>query len=81
MNNKSSLFKISNILWDKTDDDGSPVEADWLPHTVVIQSTDAEIGFPENVSMNEAEDLISDWLSEKYGFCHNGFTLEEIEEL
>lgn len=35
------------------------------------------IEIPENIT---DEDDISDWLSDEYGFCHNGFTLDTDKE-
>ena len=71
-------FKISNIQWDKTDDNGCPVEADGLPHSLVLTSTG--LGLSMNASMDEVEDAVSDWLSNSYGFCHQGFVLNEVEQ-
>ena len=71
-------FKISNILWDKTDDNGCPVEADSLPRNLVLTSTG--LGLSMNATIDEVEDVVSDWLSDNYGFCHHGFVLEEIEQ-
>ena len=70
-------FKVSNIQWDKTDDNGNPVKADNLPCNLILTSMD--LGLSMNASMDEVEDVVSDWLSNNYGFCHQGFALEEIE--
>ena len=70
-------FDVSNIQWDKSDDDGNPVEADHLPCNLILTST--ALGLSMNASMDEVEDAVSDWLSDNYGFCHQGFALEEIE--
>ena len=69
-------FKVSNIQWDKTDDNGNPVEADYLPCNLTLTST--ALGLSMNASMDEVEDAVSDWLSDYYDFCHQGFVLEEI---
>lgn len=70
-------FKVSNIQWDKTDDDGNPVEASDLPSSIVL--TSMALGLPMSATMDEIEDTISDWLSDNFGFCHQGFVLEETE--
>lgn len=70
-------FQVSNIQWDKTDDNGNLVKADNLPPNIIVSSS--YIGLPANASLDEAEDAISDWLSEHYGFCHQGFVLEELD--
>ena len=69
-------FKVSNIQWDKTDDNGYPVKADYLPRNITL--TSMGLGLSMNASIDEVEDVVSDWLSDNYGFCHQGFALEEI---
>ena len=71
------VFRVYGIQWDKSDDDGNPVEADYLPCNLILTST--ALGLSMNASLDEAEDVVSDWLSDNYGFCHQGFVLEEIE--
>lgn len=60
-------YLIENILWD-TDQE----EVD-LPSSAVIELDD---------STDEAEVqwLLSDSLSDRYGFCHYGFTYSLIED-
>lgn len=55
-------MKATNIKWDI--DGEYPIPA-ILPTTVNI---------PEGMI---DEDEISDWLSDEFGFCHNGFELVE----
>jgi len=70
-------FEVTNIQWDKTDDNGYPVKADHLPCNIML--TSMGLGLSMNASMDEVEDAVSDWLSDNYGFCHKGFGLQEIE--
>ena len=56
-------YKVSNIEWDV--DDRSELED--LPQTVIVD-------VPEDiVACDGEEEYISEWLSDEYGFCHNGF--------
>lgn len=41
----------------------------------VPRTFEATIDVPDDV---ELVDWLSDWLSDKFGFCHNGFTYEEV---
>ena len=51
------------------------IEWDLEGYEETILPTEVEI--PEGMT-NEEE--ISDWLSDLTGFCHKGFTLEELED-
>lgn len=62
------------IQWDKTDDNGKPIEAD-LPSTVVVPLADLNVA--SNATDEEIEDAMSEYLTEMSGFCHNGFVLEK----
>lgn len=55
-------MKATNIKWDT---DGSKALLKQLP---------SEIEIPEGMT---DEDEISDYLSDKTGFCHDGFALEK----
>ena len=55
-------FKITNMKWDQDKDDDTE-----LPKEFII-----DVAFPNT------DDIISDAISDKYGYCHNGFDLEEI---
>lgn len=57
---------VTDIEWDT---DGAKVGG--LPDKVIIK------GLPPN--MAEVEDEISDYLSDTYGFCHNGFSFEVLK--
>lgn len=59
-------FKVWNILWET---DGEDVE---LP-------LELEVVVPEDLyACDEEEEYISNWLTDEYGFCHNGFMYKEI---
>lgn len=51
-----------NIQWD-TDGDEE-----------VLVSLPTEVEIPETIA--EDDDVISDWLSDQFGFCHFGFGIE-----
>ena len=63
-------MKAVGIMWDVDEDfDGEP-----LPTEVEIPDEFAKD--PELLKDKYIlEDTISDWLSDKYGFCHQGFSL------
>lgn len=67
-------MKAINIKWDVTDsaEDMTKEEMDEILSTL---PTEAEI--PSYLITDEDDSLedISDWLSDEYGFCHDGFEL------
>lgn len=67
-------MKAINIKWDVTDsaEDMTKEEMDEILSTL---PTEAEI--PSYLITDEDDLLedISDWLSDEYGFCHDGFEL------
>lgn len=54
-------MRAINIEWDIEDEED--IELEDLP---------TEVEIPNGMT---DEDDISDWLSDEYGFCHNGFEL------
>ena len=60
-------FKVYNIDWDT---DGEDVD---LPNEVEVDVPAEIVAYGDN----EVEDFISDYLSDEYGFCHNGFNIKE----
>lgn len=74
---KNWKFRARNIQWDKTDVDGTEVEAD-LPAEVVVTLEDLQL--PYTATTEEIEDELAVYLVDYYGFCHDGFFFEEIEE-
>jgi ferritin-like protein len=59
-------FRVYDIAWDT---DGEDVD---LPDEVVVD-VPAEV-----VDYGDVNDFIADYLSDEYGFCHNGFLIDEI---
>lgn len=74
---KNRKFRARCIQWDRTDDDGTEVEAD-LPAEVVVTLEDLQL--PYDATTEEIEDELSTYLSDYYGFCHFGFFFEEVED-
>ena len=69
-------MKATNIMWD-VDIDDKGVE---LPAEVEIPeeyASDPELCEDKDL----LEETISDWLSDTFGFCHEGFILEEENKL
>ncbi len=65
------VYIASAIEWDT---DGMKADEDCgLPESVVI------IDIPNSLDLEEIVDTVSDEISEVYGFCHQGFELEEIK--
>lgn len=62
-------YIVKDIQWNTN---GNEKAFDFLPQ---------EIALPENFSKEKYKDEdemikdISDWISDEYGFCHEGFTL------
>ena len=44
-----------------------------------IDEEDEKLNLPDEV-VHTFHDEITDWLSDEYGFCHDGFEVEKIEE-
>lgn len=55
----------TKIKWD-TDDDAE-----------VLASLPTEVEIPQDIADTDDDDAISDWLSDTFGFCHFGFSIEE----
>ena len=68
-------YRASCIKWDRTDDDGEHVEAD-LPSEVVVTFEDLQL--PDNATDEEIENALSEYLTDYYGFCHDGFLFDKI---
>ena len=68
------FFKITNIDYDLNTDlevDGVlPVQ---LPDSFVVQISDMA------AEVVNIETMLSDYISDRTGFCHNGFDFEQIE--
>lgn len=66
-NNKD--MTVCNIAWD-TDDD--PEVFAELPQEIILPKEFSKEHYKDNTERIEA---ISDWLSDTYEFCHNGFEI------
>ena len=60
--------KIYNIEWDIDEDDDT------------VLPTEIEAEFDYHGDNDELSDNISDWLTDEYDYCHEGFNYEIIEE-
>lgn len=74
---KNRKFRARCIQWDRTDDDGTEVEAD-LPAEVIVMLEDLQL--PPDACITEVEDALAVYLVDYYGFCHDGFFFEEVED-
>jgi len=68
-------YRARCIQWDRTDDDGEHLEVD-LPSEVVVTFEDLQL--PDNATDDEIEDALSEYLTDCYGFCHNGFFFDKV---
>ena len=64
--------EFKNVAWDT---DGETFENCGLKENFV---NNVDIDFDFNTSDDGIADMLSDWLSDNYGFCHNGFEYEII---
>jgi hypothetical protein len=64
--------KFSNIQWDIDEEDFPSDEKLVLPQNFTV-----DIPVPED-NDTDLSDYLSDWLSNEYGFCHNGFNYQVI---
>lgn len=77
-------IKIFNIKWDVAD---GTEELSNQEKNEILSSLPTEINimiddlsnYDVNAKSSEDEiaDAVSEWLSDKYGFCHQGYNLEE----
>ena len=68
-------MRAVNIKWDVTDGAEDMTKED-MDEILLTLPTEVEI--PNYLITNDKDDSlddISDWLSDEYGFCHNGFEL------
>jgi acetylornithine deacetylase/succinyl-diaminopimelate desuccinylase-like protein len=70
-------MKATNINWDVTDGAEEMTEEEIQE---VLSTLPAEVEIPSNITDSaeddDIEEIISDWLSDTYGFCHNGFDIQ-----
>ena len=75
------MIKVTNIKWDT---DGDQSVLDYLPQEIMLPEQFSKENYAdEDGRFGEAErnamlDDISDWLSDEYEFCHDGFEIEEV---
>ena len=71
-------YRARCIQWDCTDDDGKPINPiSDLPSEVTV--TFEDLNLPDNATDKDIEDRLAEYLTENYGFCHNGFFFEKID--
>ena len=63
-------YHISNVQWDFDDED----DYDETPDV----PTEFDIEIPDDEMFDDEEETISDFITEKYGWLHKGFTYERI---
>lgn len=66
-------FTVTDIEWDTDGEDATKLH---LPETLVV---DVPMEYLDNGS-DAVEDYISDFLSDTYGYCHKGFSVEGLDD-
>ena len=76
---KEKRFKVFNILWDVDDAGENDLDAqevlDTLPKETSVNVTSKDADLDDRV---QVADYISNYLSDEFGFCLNGFEFNEI---
>lgn len=67
----SMKYRIYNILWDT---DGDEEVFKILPSEVILWTENLDID--EDADEDEIEEAVLSYLSDEYGFCHFGFSME-----
>lgn len=65
-------IEFSNVQWDIDEEDFFSDEDPILPKNFTIDVPASEDDY------TDLSDYLSDWLSDEYGFCHNGFNYQVI---
>ena len=81
-------MKVYDIKWDVTDgtEEMTPEEIEeilaMLPKEIELPEEFDKANYMEDGEFDEGAwlDAISDWLSEDYGFCHDGFKISKEEK-
>lgn len=60
---------VTDIQWDT---EGETAEACALPENVVV------LDAPANMTFNDLDNGVSEVLSDAFGFCHQGFSWEQL---
>lgn len=71
---KGILIRVFDIKWDTTED-GERVEVS-LPNDIIIDHDFDSLGDDGELDMDSLLDEVSDYLSDTYGFLHEGFYSE-----
>ena len=61
-------IKFSNVKWDT---DGASLKSCGLKKNFTADITELD---------DKLADFLADWLSDTYGFCHDGFNFEIVKE-
>lgn len=73
MNNVvTKLTKLTDIEWDADDKE----DLEFLPEEVIVPEEIIGEALEERRDNDEYAEYLSDWLTEEYGFCHRGATIE-----
>lgn len=68
-----SKIRVYDIDWDTDDDE---IIREELPEEILLNTEYLDVENEEDIY--ELEDVISDYLSDEYGYCHKGFNFERI---
>lgn len=68
-----SKIRVYNIDWDT---DGDNDIKNTLPDELLLNTEYLDIQDDENIY--EIEDVVSEYLSDEYGYCHYGFSFERV---
>ena len=73
-------YVAKNIQWDRTDDDGEHehIDAD-LPSEVTVSFEDLQLA--DNATDSEIKDALAVYLTDYYGFRHDGFVFEKMPSI
>lgn len=69
------IMRAVNIKWDVTDGAEDMTKEDM---DEILSTLPTEVEIPDYLTTDDEDDLlddVSDWLSDEYGFCHDGFEL------
>ena len=64
-------MKVINIKWDVDDGEMSQNEI-----AEILTALPTEVEIPHWIDSDDHED-VGDWLTEEYGYCHDGFKIVE----
>ena len=71
-------YRASYIQWDLNDDDGKHIKPNIdLPSEITV--TFEDLNLPDNAADQDIKDELAEYLTDNYGFCHNGFFFEKID--